>query len=54
MTLFERVQMPSFAGATGWLNSEPLGAAELWATSSSSTLMSASSQEALHAGDVSL
>jgi hypothetical protein len=29
MTLFERVRMPSFAGATGWLNSEPLGPAEL-------------------------
>jgi thiol-disulfide isomerase/thioredoxin len=29
MTLFERVPMPSFAGATGWLNSEPLGPAEL-------------------------
>ena len=30
MTLFERVQMPSFAGATEWLNApEPLGAAEL-------------------------
>jgi thiol-disulfide isomerase/thioredoxin len=29
MTLVERVHMPSFAGATGWLNSEPLGPAEL-------------------------
>src|SRR3954453_18036261 len=29
MTLFERVHLPSFAGATEWLNSEPLGAAEL-------------------------
>jgi hypothetical protein len=29
MTLFERVYMPSFAGATEWLNSEPLGPAEL-------------------------
>jgi thiol-disulfide isomerase/thioredoxin len=29
MTLSERVHMPSFAGATGWLNSEPLGPAEL-------------------------
>src|SRR4051812_46132495 len=29
MTLFERVQLPSFAGATEWLNSEPLGTAEL-------------------------
>jgi hypothetical protein len=28
MTLFERVHMPSFAGATEWLNSEPLGPAE--------------------------
>jgi thiol-disulfide isomerase/thioredoxin len=29
MTLFERVHMPSFAGAAAWLNSEPLGPAEL-------------------------
>jgi thiol-disulfide isomerase/thioredoxin len=29
MTAFERIHMPAFAGATGWLNSEPLGAAEL-------------------------
>ncbi len=29
MTPFERVHMPSFAGATEWLNSEPLGPAEL-------------------------
>jgi hypothetical protein len=29
MALFERVHMPSFAGATEWLNSEPLGPAEL-------------------------
>jgi hypothetical protein len=29
MTLSERVHMPSFAGATEWLNSEPLGTAEL-------------------------
>jgi thiol-disulfide isomerase/thioredoxin len=29
MTLFERVRMPSLAGATGWLNSAPLGPAEL-------------------------
>jgi hypothetical protein len=29
MTLFERVHMPSFAGATEWFNSEPLGPAEL-------------------------
>ena len=29
MTLSERVHMPSFAGATEWLDSEPLGPAEL-------------------------
>ena len=29
MTLFERVHMPSFASAAGWLNSEPLSPAEL-------------------------
>jgi thiol-disulfide isomerase/thioredoxin len=29
MTLFGRVHMPSFAGATEWLNSEPLGPTEL-------------------------
>jgi hypothetical protein len=29
MALFERVHMPPFAGATEWLNSEPLGPAEL-------------------------
>jgi thiol-disulfide isomerase/thioredoxin len=29
MSLFERVHMPSFEDATGWLNSEPLDAAEL-------------------------
>jgi hypothetical protein len=29
MTLSERVHMPSFTGATGWLNSEPHGPAEL-------------------------
>ena len=29
MALFERVHLRSFAGATGWLNSEPLGPAEL-------------------------
>ena len=29
MTLFERVHTPSFAGATEWLDSEPLGPAEL-------------------------
>jgi thiol-disulfide isomerase/thioredoxin len=29
MTLFGRVHMPAFGGATGWLNSEPLDPAEL-------------------------
>jgi hypothetical protein len=29
MSLFERVRMPSFEGATGWINSEPLGPADL-------------------------
>ncbi len=29
MTVFERLQMPGFGGATEWLNSEPLAAAEL-------------------------
>jgi thiol-disulfide isomerase/thioredoxin len=29
MTLFERLHMPSFDGATAWINSEPLGPAEL-------------------------
>jgi hypothetical protein len=29
MTVFERLHMPSFGGATEWLNSEPLGRAEL-------------------------
>jgi FtsH-binding integral membrane protein len=29
MSLFERVHLPSFAGATEWLDSEPLGPAEL-------------------------
>src|SRR5439155_14222527 len=29
MTVGERLRMPSLGGATGWLNSEPLGAAEL-------------------------
>ena len=29
MALFERVHLPSFAGATEWLDSEPLGPAEL-------------------------
>jgi SAM-dependent methyltransferase len=29
MTVFARVHMPSLGGATGWLNSEPLGPAEL-------------------------
>ena len=28
MTVFERVRMPLFDGATEWLNSEPLGPAE--------------------------
>ena len=27
--MFERVRMPSLGGATGWLNSKPLGPAEL-------------------------
>src|ERR1700742_373769 len=27
--MFDRLRMPSFAGATGWLNSDPLEAAEL-------------------------
>ena len=27
--MFERLHMPAFAGATEWLNSEPLGPAEL-------------------------
>jgi thiol-disulfide isomerase/thioredoxin len=29
VTVFGRVQMPSLGGATEWLNSEPLGPAEL-------------------------
>ncbi len=29
MTVFGRVRVPSLGGATGWLNSEPLGPAEL-------------------------
>jgi thiol-disulfide isomerase/thioredoxin len=29
MTVFERLRMPSLGGATGWLNSDPLGPAEL-------------------------
>jgi thiol-disulfide isomerase/thioredoxin len=29
MTVFERLHMPSLGGATGWLNTEPLGPAEL-------------------------
>ena len=29
MTVFERLHMPSLVGATEWLNSEPLGPAEL-------------------------
>ena len=27
--MFDRLQFPSLGGATGWLNSEPLGPAEL-------------------------
>jgi hypothetical protein len=29
MDVFDRLRMPSLGGATGWLNSEPLGPAEL-------------------------
>jgi thiol-disulfide isomerase/thioredoxin len=29
MTIFQHARMPTFAGATGWLNSEPLGREEL-------------------------
>jgi hypothetical protein len=29
MSVFARVHLPSLGGATGWLNSEPLGPAEL-------------------------
>jgi hypothetical protein len=29
MAVFDRLHMPSLGGATGWLNSEPLGPAEL-------------------------
>jgi hypothetical protein len=29
MTVLERLRMPSLGGATEWLNSGPLGAAEL-------------------------
>ena len=29
MSVFARVHMPSLGGATEWLNSEPLGPAEL-------------------------
>jgi hypothetical protein len=29
VTVFGRLRMPSLGGATGWLNSEPLGPAEL-------------------------
>ena len=35
MTVFGRVHMPSLGGATGWLNSEPLGPPTCAATSSS-------------------
>jgi hypothetical protein len=30
INLFERVHLPSFGGATKWLDSEPLGPADLW------------------------
>ena len=33
MSVFQRVHMPSLGGATEWLNSEPLGPAELRAVS---------------------
>jgi hypothetical protein len=29
MAVFGRVRMPAFDGATGWVNSDPLGPAEL-------------------------
>jgi hypothetical protein len=29
MSVFEGLRTPSLGGATGWLNSEPLGSAEL-------------------------
>ena len=29
MSVFQRLHMPSLGAATGWLNSEPLGPAEL-------------------------
>jgi hypothetical protein len=29
MTVFERLHVPELGAATGWLNSEPLGPAEL-------------------------
>ncbi len=29
MSVFARVHLPSLGGATGWLNSEPLGRADL-------------------------
>ena len=29
MSVFQDIHMPSLDGATGWLNSEPLGPAEL-------------------------
>ncbi len=38
MSLFERVHLPSFAGATEWLNSEPLGTAGLDLLTGRSTL----------------
>jgi hypothetical protein len=33
MSVFSRVHMPALDGATGWVNSEPLGHAELRAAS---------------------
>ena len=29
MSVFQRVHIPSLGGTTGWLNSEPLGPAQL-------------------------
>ena len=29
MAIFDRLRMPTFAGATGWLNSDPLGPDDL-------------------------
>jgi hypothetical protein len=39
VTVFERVRLPSLGGATGWLNSEPLGPASCAATSSSREIL---------------